>query len=47
MSEKGVEKGLEDFNLPFKPYTTCPACKRKKLAQAVAEVAQPALKQMK
>ncbi len=47
MSEKGAESALEELNLPFKPYTTCPVCKRKKLAQAVAEVAHPALKQMK
>jgi hydrogenase-4 component H len=47
ISEKKAEGSLEALNLPFKPYTTCPACKRKKLAQAVAEVAHPALKQKK
>ncbi|MCJ7818141.1 MAG: hydrogenase iron-sulfur subunit [Candidatus Thorarchaeota archaeon] len=47
ISEKKAEEALEELNLPFKPYTTCSACKRKKLAQAVAEVAHPALKRMK
>ncbi len=47
ISEMKAEKTLEELNLPFKPYTTCSTCKRKKLAQVVAEVAHPALKQMK
>lgn len=47
IKNKKAEESLEALNLPFKPYTTCPSCKRKKLAQVVAEIAHPALKQMR
>jgi coenzyme F420-reducing hydrogenase delta subunit/formate hydrogenlyase subunit 6/NADH:ubiquinone oxidoreductase subunit I len=47
ISEKKAKEVIEGLNLPFKPYATCPACKRKKLAQSVAEIAHPTLKQMK
>ena len=32
---------------PFDPYTTCPDCKRQKMAQTIAEVAQPAMTRRK
>ena len=47
ISEKKAEGAIDNLNLPFKPYTTCPSCKRKKLAQTVAEIAHPTLKRMK
>lgn len=47
ISVKKAEGSLEELGLPFKPYMTCSSCKRKKLAQIVAEVAHPALKQKK
>jgi F420-non-reducing hydrogenase iron-sulfur subunit len=40
---KKADGSISELNLPFNPYTTCPECKRKKIAQSFAEVAQPAM----
>lgn len=43
LAEKKAVKAIDGLSLPFEPYTTCPTCKREKMAQSIAEVAQPAL----
>jgi coenzyme F420-reducing hydrogenase delta subunit/formate hydrogenlyase subunit 6/NADH:ubiquinone oxidoreductase subunit I len=41
--EKGEEERVTSLGLPFDPYNTCPDCKRHRLAQAIAEVSNPAM----
>ena len=45
--EQKAEDAISELNLPFDPYTTCPDCKRQKIAQTIAEVAQPAMTRRK
>jgi len=44
ITDKVAKDKLDEMNLPYNPYTTCPDCKREKMAQLFAEVAQPAMK---
>jgi F420-non-reducing hydrogenase iron-sulfur subunit len=44
---KNEEKRVTDLDLPFDPYRTCPDCKRHRIAQVIAEVAHPAMKEIK
>ena len=41
--EKRAEVAISELGLPFDPYTTCTPCKRGRITQSIAEVAQPGL----
>ena len=47
LKEMKSEDAIKELNLPFDSFTTCPDCKRQKLAQTIAEVAQPAMARRK